>query len=620
MEKIKALFVRDLAPNILARVTALPRALTIGEKSVLLVFTVGLIISVSGLVLSLVRAITVEVPARGGELVEALVGTPRFINPLFAHTDVDRDVTQLLFAGLMRATPSGTLVPSLARSYTISPDGLTYTFTLRDDVFFHDGVPVSADDVLFTIESVQNDAVKSPERARWDGVRAEKTSEDSIVFTLPAPYTPFLENTTLGILPKHLWEDISADQFVLSSRNTQEPIGAGPFRSEKIVRDARGIATQMHLKAFRNTEENAPFLSRITLMFLSSEEAVLASLAKGESESAAITSPLYANELTTWQEEDRKTVIHRALLPRTFNVFFNHNQSSLFTNKDVRHALSLALDRTELIDSTLAGFGRVANGPIPAGFLPGEDVSSRENTQAQESATRVRLAREYLEDAGWVFNEEESVLEKKKGGDSERLIFSLSTADTPILKNTALFLKKRWEQMGARVTLKVFSAGDLAQSVIRPRQYDALLFGQALGRDLDLYAFWHSSQRVDPGLNVALFTDITTDSLLEKARRATTSRERTALYRTFEHELLQEEPAVFLFSPEFVYSVPSTLHGVSLSVLTSPSERFLGVRDWYIKTRRVWPFSRHVTPALLYEGLSVKAPRIILPHANASNE
>ena len=167
----------------------------------------------------------VEIPTRGSTLSEGVIGAPKLINPLIATTSTDKDLVALIYSGLLRATPNGTLKVDLAKVYKISDDGKEYTVQLKDNLLWHDGEPLTADDILFTIAKTQDPNINSPERANWDGVIAEKVDSLTIKLTLEKPHAPFIQNLTLGILPKHLWEDVPAAHFILSPLN-QTPIGS----------------------------------------------------------------------------------------------------------------------------------------------------------------------------------------------------------------------------------------------------------------------------------------------------------------------------------------------------------------------------------------------------------
>jgi peptide/nickel transport system substrate-binding protein len=552
---------------------------TASGRALFLFFASLCAISSIALLYMLNASLLVASPAHGGTLTEGLLGSPRFINPVLALSDADRDLTALAYSGLLRATPEGGYVPDLAREYTVSPDGRTYTFTLREGITFHTGLPVTADDVVFTIAKIQDPALKSPLRANWDGVVAEAPDPHTVRFTLKAAYAPFIKNLTLGILPKALWSSVSAEEFSFSELNAS-PVGSGPYRVGKITRTASGIPSTYDLEPFQGYALGQPYLS-LALRFYQSEDALVQALEGGEVQAASGISPDKLAGL-------RGINIATTPLNRVFGVFFNQNQSEVLRQKSVRQALSAAIDRTDLIQKVLGGYGTALTGPVPPSVLSANAGSS---TPQGLDAARAILAQD-----GWKLNDA-GILTKTTGKGSaavtQMLSFDLATANVPELMLAAQYLHDAWGRLGVQVNVKVFEAGDLSQNVIRPRRYDALLFGEVIGRELDLFAFWHSSQRNDPGLNVAGYANSTADKVLEDLRQTADPAQRAALYKKFTDELAADVPAVFLYAPDFVYSIPKDIQGLDLGLVESPSDRFLSVTLWHREVDYVWPLFAH---------------------------
>jgi len=549
---------------------------TFVEKTLFYGFSVLLVISAVLILAKLNDFFLVEVPARGGSITEGIIGTPRFINPLLASTDADRDLTQLVYAGLMKPEPHGTLSYELADHHTISDDGLIYTFTLRDDAKFHDGKPVTAHDVVYTIELAQNPDTKSPKRANWEGVRVELVDEQTVRFTLSEPYAPFLENMTLGILPQNLWDETTSAQLPFSPLNA-EPIGAGPFKIVSLERTRAGVPTQYKLVSYSGYVLNEPYIEGITFRFYPNEEELIGALERGSIDSAYAISPKSAIGI----EANNHDTVHTSPLPRIFGVFFNQNEAPVFTNIEVRKALDVSINRKAILDEALAGFGKAISGPLPPGILPEKDEPTSMDPVTEGQAV--------LQRNGWEFDETDGVYKKKTKEETYTLSFSISTVNTPELKQVAEILAQSWRDLGAHVELKLFDTGSLNNSVIRPRGYEALLFGQIIGRAIDPFAFWHSSQRNDPGLNIALYANITTDNILEKIRSTFDVDERSRLYGEFDKEIREETPAIFIYAPDFIYVTQKSLRGVELGTVTTPAERFLSVHKWHLKTDKVWP-------------------------------
>ncbi len=520
----------------------------------------------------------IDVPAYGGELNEGLIGLPHMINPVLAITDADRDITSLVYSGLMKYD-GDSLVPDIAQDYKVSDDGLRYAFKIRPNIYFHDGSKLTTEDIAFTIQKIQNPILKSPKRADWNNVTIEIISPEEIVFVLRQPYAPFITNTTVGILPKHIWNNINDDQFVFSDYNI-EPVGSGPYQFKNLTKDKGGIPTTLSLASSNKYYAKRPYIETINFSFFADEETAIAQLKSGTISSLSSISPDNAKQL-----EDAGYNPLNVPLPRIFGVFFNQNSNPVLAIKEVRQALDFAVDRKQIIDKGLMGYGLAITGPLPLSDLKQIENIPRSNPD---------LAKSLLEKNGWTMNKETNVYEKKGAKNTlQVLTFDLYTADTPDLKNTAQLLKEAWEMIGAKVNIKIYDASELYQNVIRPRKYDALLFGQQIGKDKDLYAYWHSSQRNAPGLNVAMYANSHVDDLLEKIRTDSDDKDSRDKYKELEKIIKNDTPAIFLYSPEFTYILPKEItnnfqNKKIINNITNPSDRWNSINDWYIKSEKVW--------------------------------
>jgi len=541
------------------------------DRVLLGIFALVMISGALTLFISASLAVSLEVPAKGGTHIEGVIGTPRFINPLLATSETDSDLTELVFGGLLKAHSDGTLSPNLAESVEVSPDKLSYTFTLRSDITFHDGKPVTAEDVVFTIQAAKNPEIKSPRRANWEGVEVVAIDERTVLFTLKAPYALFLENATMGILPKHVWQFVRPEEFPFSELNL-DPIGTGSFRVDSIKKNSSGVPTEYRLRAYDKAPSPA-FIQTFVFRFFVNQDTLAQALQNGTVDAAHSLIPQSASNSQT----------HEAVFGRVFGVFFNQNQNQIFSNKVVRRALDASLDKKAIVDTILSGYGTPLSGPLPP---TGVELSLE--TESGEKAS-LDEARAILESDGWKRDEESGTYTKKTKGGTESLSFSLATGNVPELKQAAELVASRWRELGAQVELQFFDTNDLNLEIIRPRKYDALLFGLVVGRELDLFAFWHASQRNDPGLNIALYANIVTDSLLEEAREEEDPILRREKAAEAAEEITKDVAAVFLYAPHFLYITEDELKGVHLGTISTPSDRFFGVEDWYLKTESLWP-------------------------------
>jgi peptide/nickel transport system substrate-binding protein len=518
------------------------------------------------------------VPARGGSLIEGVVGTPRFINPVLTAAS-GSEMVELIYAGLMTVDESGTLVPEMAESVNISNDGLTYSIILKNSLTFHDGKPVTANDVLFTIGQIQDPNVKSPLFSNWEGVRLERVSEREINMILAKPYGPFLENLTVGILPEHIWDDTTSDTFPFSQYNT-EPIGSGPYMIDSTMRTRGGILESFTLRPFKDYAGTRANIQKLSIRFYPGETELLQAWNNKEIQSISGIGP---EDIKKLGDISLTHVVHTVPLPRTFAVFFNQNEAPVLRDKAVRRALSALIDRDALIRDALLGAGYPLFGPIPTTY-------SSSSIPIAQSTNRIDEARNILQAGGWVYNSESNYWQKNQNGLTLTLAFTLATANNSALARTAELLKTEWNKAGIRAEIKQYEQVDLTQEVIRPRKFDALLFGTVIGREMDFYPFWHSSQRSDPGLNIALYTNTEIDSLLEKARTETSHTARIEQNKQFAQKIEDDVPALFLFTPSFTYIVPKNVQGVTLTGLVEAHERFANIHKWHSEQESIWDF------------------------------
>lgn len=524
------------------------------ERLLVIVCAVVLVSASFSALVKLNKQFSVEIPKEGGQMHEGMIGTPRFVNPVLAISDTDRDLSTLIYSGLLRINANGELIPDLAETYSVSEDGLTYYFKLRENAEFHDGTPVTTDDIIYTISKTQDPAIKSPKRPNWDGIQIEKINEREIEFTLSAPYAPFIYNTTLGILPKHKWQDITNEEFAFTSLNTNA-IGSGPYKIEHINRDENEIITSYELKGFSKYTIKRPYINKFFINFYKNEDDIVTAFNKRQIYAIHSISPKNIAKLKLKDE----TVV---TLPysRIFALFFNQNKSSLLTDKTVRQALNVSIDRKSLIDSVLQGYATPLYSPL--------DLFSKK-TQEQN----------------YSIDEGKKILGSK---DLSNSTLKISTNNVPELIAVGEKLVDTFNQVGLKSELEIKDLNELTSQTIRPREYEAILFGNVINRDLDYYAFWHSSQRNDPGLNLSAYASIDGDKALEQARNTTDINEKISLLQKFEKEVINDTPAVFLYSPDFIYIVPQIVKAQFPQIIVTSSDRFAQVYDWYIETDTVW--------------------------------
>jgi peptide/nickel transport system substrate-binding protein len=513
-----------------------------------------------------------NLPGFGGEYIEGLVGQPRFVNPVLAPASgIDTDIAKVVYAQLLKFDKDLNLVADLAKSLpTVSEDQKTYTIKLKENLKWQDGRPIRSDDVIFTIQTIQNSEFESPLQSNWNRVAIEKVDDLTINFTLREISASFIINFNLGILPKHVWENLGPNNFRLSDLNLK-PVGSGPFSVKEIRKTSDGTILSMTLESNKNYYEGRPYLDKLTLKFLEDSEGLVAAYQAREIDSLGYL-PF---DRKTFVETSDKFNQHLINLPQYQAVFFNLLKNKVLQDKAVRQALWLATDRQEIIDEVYLGFAKQAYGPVLTGNLGYDPEVERQTHINLEEAADI------LDRGKWVLDESTSI--RKKNDVS--LEFNLTTNNFVLNVKTAQIIKKQWEQIGAKINLVIVSAADLQQQNIRLREFDALLFAQNTGADPDPFAFWHSTQVRSPGLNLSGFKDSTADKLLTDARQTNDVVVRAANYQKFQEIIIDEIPAVFLDSAVYVYNVTKKVQGINLETIIHPSDRFVDVHKWFIKTR-----------------------------------
>ena len=376
---------------------------------------------------------TNALPKTGGEYVEGIVGQPFYINPLLSQTsEADSDLSQLIYSGLFTYDSNGNVTEDLAQGYEISEDKRIYTVRLKDDLRWHDGKPLTASDVVFTMNVLQDPQYKSPLRQNWLGVDVSQSDDKTIVFSLKNPYAGFIEYLTVGVIPKHVWENIAPEKFALADYNLR-PIGSGPYAFVDFQKDASGTILTYKLSAFKSYHRGEPFISKITFNFYGDDDAMITAFNKKEIMGISSISPEKISQIKSTKTMQLKELV----IPRYFAVFFNQSKSISLADDTVRKALELSVNRDEIINNVRHGKGGQVYSPIfkqMDGYKkPGDDM-----------AYNIDKANQILEEAGWKKGEDGF-----RSKDGTKLAFELYSTDWPELSQNAELLKKQWQAVGA---------------------------------------------------------------------------------------------------------------------------------------------------------------------------
>ena len=535
-----------------------------------------ILFSISFLVGNFYRGQTKTIPALGGTYVEAVSESPHNLNPLLATNDSDRDLSRLIFSSLLKYNEKSELVPDLAASYNISKDGKTYTLKLKEGVLWHNGESFSAEDVVFTINAVQNPEYNSPLRTSWQGIKAEAPDKNTVILTLKTPYSAFVENLALlGILPKHVWSKVMPQNFPLADFNLK-PIGTGPYRFVKLQKDSLGKITSVNLTANSDYFASPPLIKNLAFKFYLSEEEAVSAFNRKEVDGLLLQTAQNKNQLRGLAGSSFFS------LPslRVYALFLN-TDDPILKDQNVRLAINYSVDREELLNKLLNSEGKIAAGPIPPG-LPGSspDINGYDFNP--------KKAQEILEKAGWVKNENGVYAKKLNKKDKEATPLKLTIVTAKSIQLIGVLIRDYLKNIGLEADLKIVSLSELQQNYLRTKNYNAILIGESYTSSIDPYVFWHGAAIKDPGLNLSLYNNKKVNKILEASRQIIDPVKRASQLESFQKLVLGDAPAVFLYSPNYIYVVKNTVKNINLFNLAISSNRFSKINEWYIETERIW--------------------------------
>lgn len=564
------------------------RVLNTKERRLLLVMSALLIVTAGAGAVLLVRARMLPVPAVGGRVVEAVVGQPKYPHPFYAATnDPDQDLVSLVYAGLFRRVNGSTAVPDLAAQYEWTENGTKLIIKLRDNIRFHDGTPVTADDVVFTLTAAMDPAWKSSYVNVLRDMEVVRVDDRTVELTPKRANAELFDTLTLGILPAHIWQDIPPGSALLADANVR-PIGAGPFRIRSFTRDARGAIAAYTLERNDQYHGIKPYVDQLEVRFFPDLTQAADALRNGQVDTLAFIPGPSVSALTSHERISASTLE----LPQETIAFFNLNDG-LLKDVAVRQALALAADRTEVAEAQaprdargdLMDVAAPVNGPFP--FTPFVAATSTPEE-------RLDQARRILDGAGWIVPPEGSLRIRKgtassTASASSTLHMTITVPDVPDLVAVANVLQRRWSLLGAKIDIRAEEPGALARRVTVNRDAQILIWNVLLSPSQDPYPVWWSGEATGHGLNLSNLSDRNVDDAIEAIRAATTTDMLAAARDVMTQAVLARTPAVFLTRPAYGYVHNIRVKGMTPRLqLGTPSDRFTDISNWYVNTGWRW--------------------------------
>ncbi|MBP6179279.1 MAG: peptide ABC transporter substrate-binding protein [Anaerolineales bacterium] len=515
--------------------------------------------------------------APGGIYTEALVGSMGRLNPMLDwNNSADRDVNRLLFSGLIRFDSHGLPQPDLAESWGTSPDGTLYNFTIRSNAVWHDGQPVSSDDVIFTIEMIKSSGSLFPQDIKdlWSQIEVKQFPDGkTFQFKLPEPFAPFLDYVTFGVLPKHLLESVPADQLANAEFNLQ-PVGSGPYKFDRLLTSG-GQISGVVLNVNEDYYLPAPFIEQVVFRYYPNSAAAFDAYQQGE----VLGVSQITNDVLQQALAEPTLSVYTSRLPQMGLVFLNLNNPSVaFLQSDkVRRALMLGINRNNIVSHILQGQAIVADGPI----LPGSWAYYDEMEKFP-----------YDPDAAAALLKEDGYVVPAGGGevrakDGQPLSFTMAHPDDSIHTQIAQAIQADWALIGVNIDLQPVPYDSLINDFLSTRNYQAALADLNTARtpDPDPYLFWHQSEATG-GQNYSQWDNRTASEFLETARTAADFDSRARLYRNFQVVFAKDMPSLPLYYPVYSYGVDTQVQGVQVAPMYDISDRLALISEWFLVTRR----------------------------------
>ncbi len=563
-------------------------------------------------------------PVAGGEYSEGLVSSPKNINPLYdTARDVDSDIGRLVFSSLFKRNSEGKIVFDLVEDYSLSENGLEYIFKIKENVFWHHGERLDVDDIIFTLAAISNIEYGSPLRNIFLNTSFEKVDEYSFKIILKEVYPYFLESLTFGILPSDLWSNISPQNAFLNELNIK-PIGSGPYKFDSLTKNKSGDIKEMSFIVNQSYYGQIPYINKINFKFFNNYNELIIAMNNNQIDALAYLPHGLKSELISQNSLN----FNKLNLSQLSSLFLNSEKNSLLANKELRKNLSHLIDKNKIANEIFSGNVNPAYSPLfpsnssyyeeiekydfdyeaAVSFLDEESWELLELNENDIYLIKNYLSLEQEEKDNFTSKDEIENWEAKinivnnfslndedllgfwrfKFADNKYtfLFIELSTIDLVDNIAVAEFIKKSWEKAGIKTSIKIFNSNQIQSEIVKQKNFQALLLGQVISGEQDLYSFWHSSQSSEGGLNIIAYKNKEADKLLEEAMLSLNENERKEKYQEFQKIINEDFPVIFLYFPSYNYIQSKKIKGFDYPNILNPADRFNGLNNWYIKVNR----------------------------------
>lgn len=497
-------------------------------------------------------------PAYGDILIDSSIGDANILNPILLTDASSADIAGLVFNGLVKYDKDIKITGDLAKSWKISDKGLVIVFYLREGVKWHDGVEFTADDVKFTYDKLVDPSTKTPYSSSYTLIKkVEVLDKYTLRVTYKRPFAPALESWGMGILPKHLLDKVDINNTGFN----RNPIGTGPYIFKKWK-----TAEKIALEANNDYFEGRPYISKYIYRIIPDQSVQFLELKSGGIDMMGLTPDIYKNQAdTTWFNSR----FNKYRYPAFSYTYLGYNLlNPLFKDKKVRIAISHAINKKEIIDGVLQGFGVECTGPFPpASWAYNKEIEGYEYSPEK--------AKKLLENAGWKDDNGDGILEKN-GKPFEFLL--MTNQGNKSREMCATIIQQQLKRVGIKVKIRIIAWSAFISEYIDKKKFDAVILGWSLGRDPDCFDIWHSSKTEEKQYNFVSYKNPVLDKLLVEGRETFDIEKRKAIYHKVHEILAGDVPYTFLYVPDSLVAIHNRIHGIKVEPI-GISYNFV---KWYV--------------------------------------
>ncbi len=461
----------------------------------------------------------------------SISSNPSRINPILSTDSASSEITNWIFNGLFKYDKNGNIVCDLAKSYNFDTP-IKLIIKLKENVKWHDGKLFSSDDVIFTYNMINSPKVFTPTKSSFDMVKSVRKIDDfSVEIIYKKPYFKALEIWMTGLLPYHLLKN---EKDLMTSKFNKNPIGTGSYKLKTLT-----ISSDIILNANDDYFKGRPKIDKISYKFIPDTTTAFYTLKQGQLDIGGLTPIQIDRQINDKFKKDFK-IFEKPSFGYTYLGF--NLKGTKFKDIRIRQALSLAINRQEMVDVLFFGHGKVCTGP----FLP-KTFAFNENIKVP--LQNIQKAKQLLKQMGY-----------DKNNPFEFQV--ITNANNSIRVNAAEILQYQLSKVGIKMKIRVMEWQAFLNTIVHPRNFDAIILGWGLSLMPDAKPLWHSTSYKKGGFNLVGYSNKKVDTLIEQGAITIDKKKLSKIYKEIFTHISTDLPYLFLYIPNSITVVNDKIKNV----------------------------------------------------------